>query len=70
MEKREPGSSRKVRFGSKAEKLQTSICLPLCRQERTSSLRPAHCIHMSDPEAMLFVALVALMAALAVMAAG
>src|SRR5258706_2960835 len=30
--------------GSKAEKLQTSICLPLCRQERTSPLRPANCI--------------------------
>jgi hypothetical protein len=33
-----------VAFGSKAEKLRTSICLPLRRQERTSPLRPAHCI--------------------------
>jgi hypothetical protein len=33
-----------VRNGSKREKLQTSICLPLCRQERTSPLRPANCI--------------------------
>jgi hypothetical protein len=30
--------------GSKAEKLETSICLQLCRQERTSPLRPANCI--------------------------
>jgi hypothetical protein len=53
-------------MGSKAEKLQPSICLPLCPQERTSPLRPAHCTHMSDSEAVLFVAIVAIMVALAV----
>ena len=33
-----------VRNEPKAENLQASICLPLCRQERTSPLRPPHCI--------------------------
>jgi hypothetical protein len=56
----------RVRSGSKAEKLQTSICLPLCRQERTSPLRPAHCIRMSEFETVLFLAVVALAVALAV----
>jgi hypothetical protein len=51
--------------GSKAEKLQTSICLPLRPQQRTSPLRPARCIRMSDSGAVLFVAIVALLVTLA-----
>jgi CheY-like chemotaxis protein len=44
IDSRVAGAGADVRSGSKAEKLQTSICLPLCRQERTSPLRPANCI--------------------------
>jgi hypothetical protein len=43
---------------------------PLRPQQRTSSLRPAHCIRMSDIEAVLFVVIVALMVALAMLVAG
>jgi Uncharacterized protein conserved in bacteria (DUF2314) len=31
-------------MAKKAKSLQTSICLPLCRQERASPLRPPHCM--------------------------
>jgi hypothetical protein len=39
---------------------------PLRPQQRTSPLRPAHCIRMSESETVLFVGVVALAVALAV----
>jgi hypothetical protein len=64
-----PGTNRCRRWVKNGSRGLAARC-PLRPQQRTSSLRPAHCIRMSDIEAVLFVVIVALVVALAMLVAG